>query len=432
MKILIVDDSKFNLAHAKNILDENQTNCDVVLCESGKAVLEVLEHTEADIILLDIVMPEMSGIEVLKILRGNRKHKDLQIIMLTSIQDKNVLKECFELGANDYINKPIEQIEFISRIKASMNVRAYQKNLNYTLDILEKQNRKLKEAHFHLLQKEKMAAIGELAAGIAHEINNPIAYISSNFESLNKYINRIKAVYTACDIVVKLAESGRADAGELTGKLREVSELKERLSIDYIIEDLESLIHDSMEGTGKVAKIVQSLRSFTKSSDVDENSYWDFNIVIEEVLLMIQNEVEKTARIEKSFSDLPLVLCNKIEMAQVLINILSNAIQAIKSQQRKDIGKIMIKTYSSGCNIICEISDDGPGIEPDIMGKIFDPFFTTKDVGAGIGLGLSISYDIVVSKHKGELSAKSELQKGATFILKIPGDCSEGLLQSQP
>lgn len=431
MKILIVDDSKFNLANAKNILAENHTNCDIVLYESGKEMLAALEHTEADIILLDIVMPDMSGIEVLKLLRGNRRHKDLQIIMLTSIQDKNVLKECFELGANDFINKPIEQIEFISRIKASMKVRAYQKNLNYTLDILEKQNRKLKEAHFHLLQKEKMAAIGELAAGIAHEINNPIAYISSNFESLGKYLSRIKTVYSACDVAVKLAESGRADAGELAEKLREVSELKERLNIDYIIEDLESLIHDSMEGTDRVAKIVQSLRSFTKSDEADENGYWDFNVIIEEVLLMIQNEAQKTARIEKVLSELPFAFFNKIEMAQVLINILTNAVQAIKSQQRSDIGKITITTYAADCNIICEISDDGPGIDTRIMGKIFDPFFTTRDVGAGIGLGLSISYDIVVNKHKGELSVESALHKGTTFTIKIPGNCSEDLLPLQ-
>ncbi|QZY54035.1 response regulator [Crassaminicella profunda] len=427
MNILIVDDTKFNLEYAKNILIENKINCHILLANSGKKALNLLAAQTIDIVILDIVMPEIDGLEVLKEIRKDEKHHNIPVIMFTSLTDKQALKKSFEYGATDFINKPIEPIEFISRVKSAISIRNYALYLNETLDTIKEQNqellslnKKLQETQFYLVQKEKLVAIGQLAAGVAHEINNPIGYVSSNTETLSKYIHKIK---TAIDQYRKLLDclsDTDIQSKEVQNHMKELYSLKKKLHLDFIMTDIDSLIDDSFKGLEKITKIVQSLRNFARHDLENDFNYYDFNDLVEETLLLIKNEAKYIIDIEKDLKDLPLTSCNRTQIGQVLLNIMVNAVQAIKSQSREEQGLITISTFSNENYVVCEIIDDGPGIPKDIIDKIFNPFFTTKEVGSGTGLGLSISYDIIVNKHSGELLVSSEVDQGTTFTIKLP------------
>lgn len=427
VKILIVDDTRFNLEYAKNILIENKIDCHILLANSGKEALNIINSEEIDIVILDIVMPEIDGIETLKEIRKNKVHHNIPVIMFTSITDKQALQKSFECGATDFINKPIEPIEFISRIKAAMRIRKYELNLKETLNTIKIQNeelldlnKKLQETQSYLVQKEKLIAIGQLAAGVAHEINNPIGYVSSNTQTLGKYIYKIKTTIYKYRELMDCLNDTNIESKEIQGIIEEISELRNTLGLDFIIGDIDYLIDDSFKGIEKVTKIVQSLRNFARHDLKSDFNYYDFNHLLDETLLLVNNEAKHIIHIEKDLQELPLIYCNRTQIGQVLLNIMMNAVQALKSQTREDEGFIKISAYVSENHIFCEIMDNGPGIDESIINKIFNPFFTTKEIGAGTGLGLSISYDIVVNKHSGQLLVTSKTNEGTTFTMKLP------------
>ena len=190
--------------------------------------------------------------------------------------------------------------------------------------------------------------------------------------------------------------------------------------LDYILGDIENLVKESMEGVNRITEIVTSLRNFSRIDNETRIESYDINEALENTLVVAKNEIKYVADVEKELSKVPRIECIGSEINQVLLNILINAAQAIESQNRRDRGLIRIRTYADSDSIYCEIVDDGPGIPQGIVSRIFDPFFTTKDPAEGTGLGLNISYDIVVHKHNGELSVRSEDGKGATFIVKLP------------
>jgi len=269
-----------------------------------------------------------------------------------------------------------------------------------------------------LIQQEKLASIGQLAAGIAHELNNPIGFISSNFTSLRSYISIIKKYIQYYESETSRVING--DIPEVKDLLENLDKYKEREKLDYIFTDLDDLVGESMEGIHRITEIVRSLRNFSRIDNESEIEQYDINEAFESTLTVAKNEIKYVAEVEKEFSQLPSAECIGSEINQVLLNIIVNAAQSIKSQHREDKGLIKIKTYADDEYVYCEVSDDGPGIPKEIIGKIYDPFFTTKEAGKGTGLGLSISYDIIVHKHKGDLSAESSIGKGTTFNIRIP------------
>ncbi|NSW92452.1 MAG: response regulator [Firmicutes bacterium] len=427
MKILIADDSAVYLQVAKNTLIEGNVKCDIILCDSGLKTLDTLQKDVIDIILLDIVMPGLTGLDTLREIRKNKVFDDIQIIMFTSLNDKDTLKECFECGANDFICKPIEPVEFIARINAAIRARTNDIALKKVMNSLHTKNqelletiRKLEETQFQLVNKEKLAAIGELAAGIAHEINNPMGVVSSNLETLNQYIGKFKTIIGEYRKLIQEIKTRKTDYLKIFEKIREISLLEDTLHFGFIYDDIEELIKDSREGASRVTTIIQSLRKFARTEFEEVFYYYDINEIIEEVLLLVKYESKYVADIEENLCELPLIFCNRDQIGQAIMNIIVNAVQAIKSQKRCERGRITVKTYLKDEYIVIEIADDGPGIDSKIVGKIFDPFFTTKKIGEGIGLGLSVSYDIIVNKHKGELTAVSEVGKGTMFKIKLP------------
>jgi len=276
---------------------------------------------------------------------------------------------------------------------------------------LKKAYMKLKETQAQLIQSEKMASIGQLAAGIAHEINNPAGFIISNLDILNKYIGRITPIFQKyVQLETSLAQYQIPELSHLT---KEIRDLRDHSAIDHILTDLPQIVSESLEGTQRIKKIVYDLRTFSHAEAI-EPKYAFVNDLLDFSLNLIWNEIKHKVEVVKEYSDVPKLFCHPQQLRQVFLNILKNAVQAIEKR-----GKIIIKTYEQNNDIFIEIIDTGCGIPEELQNRIFEPFFTMKEVGKGTGLGLSIVYGII-KKHKGDITVKSKIGEGTKFIIKLP------------
>jgi PAS domain S-box-containing protein len=269
---------------------------------------------------------------------------------------------------------------------------------------LSEMNLKLKQAQSLMIQHEKLASIGQLAAGVAHEINNPLGFLKSNHRMLGKYVETIRAALGECKVLDKQL----------------FDQLAVKYDLEYTLDEATSILAESDDGFARIMKIVSNLMSFSRMDPKIDFAQYDVNAGIESTLVVAWNELKYVADIRKSFGELPPIFAMGGEINQVILNILVNAAQAIAAQKRTEKGLITIETKLAGSYAVILISDDGPGIPADVRSRIFDPFFTTKEPGKGTGLGLSISYDIVVAKHRGRLSVESEVGKGTTFRIELP------------
>ena len=301
------------------------------------------------------------------------------------------------------LNKLNEQLEERVKQRTAAIEEANRQLLANNIE-LKHLNEKLESAHTQLLQSEKMASIGQLAAGVAHEINNPVGFVNSNLGTLNKYITGIFKVIEAYD-----GAAARIDAD----KFSEVAQAKKEVDYSYLLEDIPSLMKESQDGLARVKRIVQDLKDF---SHVDESNWQYANLEqgMDSTLNVVANEIKYKAKVIKEYAGIPDVECMPSQVNQVFMNMLVNAAQAIE----KD-GTITVRTGSSGDEVWVEVEDTGKGISPEHLNRIFDPFFTTKPVGKGTGLGLSLSYGIV-QKHNGRIDVKSEVGKGSTFRVCLP------------
>lgn len=263
----------------------------------------------------------------------------------------------------------------------------------------------VKETQSQMLQREKMASIGQLAAGVAHEINNPIGFVTSNIGSLKKYVEKLSQFIAAQDKALTANDPKRAHES--------IATLRKKLKLDYILDDIGQLIDESLDGTGRVKKIVEDLKTFSR---VDEAESKVINLVdcLESTINIAWNELKYKATLQKNYGEIPPVKCYPQQLNQVFLNLLVNAAHAIENQ-----GVVTVKTWHQNDSVCISISDTGCGIPEEIRTRIFEPFFSTKEVGKGTGLGLSISYDII-KKHKGEITVESEVGKGTTFTIELP------------
>lgn len=271
---------------------------------------------------------------------------------------------------------------------------------------LEEAYTELKQTQSQILQQEKMASIGQLAAGVAHEINNPMGFISSNLTSLGKYMEKINVFNAA--FLETVRSKGDTDTVAL------LEELRKKMKIDFILEDISGLLAESHDGAERVRRIVQDLKSFSHVDDT-QCKLFSVNDCLTSTLNMARNEIKYVAEVEQEYDpELPLLSGYPQQLNQVFMNILVNAAHAIEGH-----GIIKIKTMLETADIIIRISDSGKGIVAENLTRIFEPFFTTKDVGKGTGLGLSISYDII-KKHGGAIDVESEVGVGTAFIIRLP------------
>lgn len=272
---------------------------------------------------------------------------------------------------------------------------------------LQAANQTIADTQAKLLQSEKLASIGQLSAGIAHEINNPIAFIHSNVKSLSEYVE----VYQS---VLELFQKSReVSPDELEALMMKISELEESEDIEFINEDINSLIGDTLDGTMRVKDIVKGLQEFSHTNG-DAKAPCDITACLKSTLKIVNNDIKNRCTVVTDFDEIPEVYANQGEINQVLLNLLVNAGQAVAAG-----GTITLRTQYYDGTVELSVKDDGSGIEQSHLDKIFDPFFTTKEVGVGTGLGLSISYGII-KDHGGTISVESEIGQGTTFTICLP------------
>lgn len=268
--------------------------------------------------------------------------------------------------------------------------------------------KKLEDTHVQLLQSEKMASIGQLAAGVAHEINNPIGYIQSNINTLHDYVRKLFSVleqYQKCEDEITAGSTAK----------NKINEIKDEVEFNYLTEDIIDLINESSEGTRRVRQIVQDLKEFSYADREIEWAHVDIHDGINSTLNVVNNEIKYKAEVVKEFGNIPDVECVISQLNQVFLNLLVNAAYAIKER-----GVITIRTGRGDDETIwVEVSDTGSGISEENIKRIFDPFFTTKPVGKGTGLGLSLSYGII-QNHHGEMQVSSQEGEGTTFRITLP------------
>ncbi|MBN2008054.1 histidine kinase [candidate division KSB1 bacterium] len=268
-----------------------------------------------------------------------------------------------------------------------------------------------------MIQQEKLASIGQLAAGIAHEINNPLGFISSNFTTLKDYITIIKRYMKSMESLLETCKP--AMTPEQDAEFEAIQALREKEDIDFLLDDTDDIFKESVDGFERMMSLIQNLKNFSRFNHeiVDE---YDVNKALESTLTVARNEIKYVAQVDKQFETIPTIACRGDEINQVFLNILVNAAQAIKSQKRSELGTIHIQTCAENNHVTIKIADNGPGIPETIIDKIYEPFFTTKAVGKGTGLGLHISHEIIVDHHKGKLLVESEVDKGTTFTIDLP------------
>ena len=264
---------------------------------------------------------------------------------------------------------------------------------------------RLDDARRQLLQAEKLASLGQLAAGVAHEINNPVGYINSNLQSLRGYFADM------CHVL----DAYRAAEANLDAETREELEaLRRSVDLDFLVEDVAALLDESREGLARVLKIIQAMKDFSRREDPDWQEA-DLHQGLESTLNIVHNEIKYKAEVRKEYGDLPLVECLLPNLNQVFMNLLVNAAQAIEAR-----GVITIRTGREGVDHVwIEIADTGPGISPEHLAQLFDPFFTTKPAGKGTGLGLPLSRGIV-EEHGGSLEVSSSPGSGTCFRIRLP------------
>jgi len=269
---------------------------------------------------------------------------------------------------------------------------------------VQERKKELEKTQRQLVQQEKMASIGQLAAGVAHEINNPTGFVNSNLHTLKKYHGKLIG---ALKIARGIFESGNAPkADAFLGKWKQ-------LDLDYVLEDLPLLVDESLKGTDRIIRIVRSLSRFSHV-DEDEWKWININDLLDSAVELTWNEIKHKAELVKDYGDIPEIKGNPSQLSQVIVNLIINSLQAIEKE-----GNLSITTRPCDFGIEIQIKDDGKGISPENLSRIFNPFFTTKPVGQGTGLGLAISYEIITT-HDGEIQVESELWKGTTFNIRLP------------
>lgn len=270
---------------------------------------------------------------------------------------------------------------------------------------LEEANQQLKATQSQMLQQEKMASIGQLAAGVAHEINNPIGFISSNLNSLGKYLQKIIDYDRQQQNLLKetLAEE----------QVRDLAQQRRRAKLDLVLSDIPELLAESIDGADRVREIVQNLKIFSRVDEA-ECKPADINQCLESTLKIVWNEIKYKATVDKDYGQLPSLTCHPQQLNQVFMNILVNGAHAIEKE-----GKITVRTWLETDQVCVAITDTGCGMSPEVQAKVFEPFYTTKEVGKGTGLGMSIAYEII-QNHGGSIDIDSEIGQGTTFTIRLP------------
>lgn len=424
IRILLVDDNLTNLkVLSESLRGQGWTT---LVADDGTSALEQVDYASPHLILLDVMMPGMDGFETCRRLKAKAETATIPVIFMTALSDAVDKVKGLELGAVDYITKPFQQEEAIARIKLHLKLAELTHTLEQQVEArtaeLSRPLQQLQDAQLQLVQREKMSTLGQLISGVGHEINNPVTFIIGNLPHIHQYMQDLLQL-----IQLYQDKMPEPDA--------EIVNWIEEINLDYLREDLTKLIGSMQEGSRRLEDISLSLRTFARSDMSLNKSEFQVHEGIDSTLVLLKHRTKANDRrpaieIIKEYGDLPQIYCYPGQLNQVFMNLLANAIDAIEecSQDRdyrtaaQNPHRITIRTSVSAAQdaIAIAIIDNGSGMSAEVKSKIFDPAFTTKAVGKGTGLGLPISYQIIVDKHRGKLDCESKPGLGTEFLIVLP------------
>ncbi|MBH8573484.1 hybrid sensor histidine kinase/response regulator [Nostocaceae cyanobacterium CENA369] len=410
--ILIVDDNPTNLSVLCEALNSEGFRFRVAV--DGESAIAQAERNQPELILLDVQMPGISGFETCRRLKANPLTENIPIIFTTALADTESKTKGFFLGAVDYIPKPFAHEEVIARVRVHLQLKKLTESLE---EQVRDRTTALQKAQVQLVQQEKLSTLGELIAGIAHELNNPINFISSNIPPLQEYLAGIT-------YILQLYQK------DYPNPTAQINTAIKDLDLNFVLEDLPKILSSLKLGTERIQHLSNSLRSFSRS-DSDAKLPADLHLGLDSTLMVLQHRLKANSdrpaiEVMRCYEKLPMVNCYIGQMNQVFMNILANAIDAldeaiIQGKIKDGIPQIKIATEINAEQwVVIRIADNGMGIPERIKQRLFEPLFTTKPVGKGTGLGLSIAHQIIVEKHQGLLKVKSQPGMGTEFTIKIP------------
>lgn len=428
--ILIVDDNPTNLAVLSEALAP--TDWEVLVAVDGQSSIEQAQYAQPDLILLDVMMPNLDGFETCHRLKENESTQHIPVIFMTALNDAHEKVKGLSIGAVDYITKPFQKEEVIARVKLHLRIAGLSQQLAAQNVSLEQQVQErtqqlndtiaeLKQSQLQLIQHEKLSSLGQLVAGVAHEINNPITFVNGNLGHLN-------------DCIKGLVEHLRLYQ-DIQGDIPTViAQHAQEIDLPYVLEDLPRIIDSMHLGTQRIVNISHSLRTFARA-DTQVKALFNVREGIESTLLILRHRIKADEyrpeiEIVCDWGEVSDILCFPGQLNQVFMNLFANAFDAFDEfsqdkpfeffEEHPHRITIQARQLSDPDQLEIHIADNGPGMPPDVQSQIFDYLFTTKAVGKGTGLGLSICRQIVVEKHQGSLSVNSELGKGTEFLLQLP------------
>jgi signal transduction histidine kinase len=452
--ILIVDDNPTNL----EVLSESLVHegFQVAVAIDGESALEQVKYHPPELILLDVMMPGIDGFETCRQLKSDPDTVDIPVIFMTALADAEHKVSGLSLGAVDYITKPFHHEEVLARVRVHLKLQNLARTLkdqnellkaeiehreqaeakllkaNQDLETLNEvleqrvQERtrdlsetldKLKRTQVQLIQQEKLSALGQMIAGIAHEINNPVNFIHGNIDHANAYTNDLLSLFNLYQ-------------KHYPEPVAEIQDEMDAIDLEFVKEDLLKILNSMQVGTNRIRDIVLNLRNFSRLDEADVKPV-NLHEGIDSTLMILGSRLKAQPdrpqiEIIKAYGTLPPVTCFPGQLNQVFMNILSNAIDALEEdyQRHSDPDKALEIRISTMVvpneQVRVTIADNGPGIPEALHNSIFNPFFTTKPAGKGTGLGMSISYQIITEKHQGTLELVSKPGEGTEFIIGIP------------
>ncbi|MFY0665333.1 MAG: response regulator [Natronospirillum sp.] len=390
--VAVVDDESNLRALLCRML--TQAGFDVEPFANGELAYEAFQTSKPDLMLLDVFMPGWSGYDVCSAIRQTLKDEITPIIIMTGNDDLQSIEAAFQSGATDFFPKPMNFPLLIQRVRYALrNTQAWKMQTAYQRS---------------MLQSDKMASLGRLAAGIAHEINNPIGYVISNVQMLSGYAPKLTEYVAKLKCIAQSTEP-------VSDRRVSVTEVEAEHSMDRFSEDLPKIMIDIEDGIDRIGEIVKSLKVYAHPEE-DKLVRTDFNELLLSIEKLLMGNVKNRVNLQFELPEEPVfVMAIAPKLGQVFINLVMNAVQSIKHDQ----GQVVVKLHRVDTNAQVDVIDNGCGMEHSELTKIFDPFYTTKEVGEGTGLGLSVS-KAIVEKHGGQLTVESHVDEGSLFRVALP------------